>query len=203
MAWRRITTTTKCEGTLKTQMSVPSRSTTYHGQYSNLSCQLNDKPSWPTKTKIKPIHECSYSGSCKKNARRHNQRLSINSPAPHSSNVDNIVDENQFYMIGRFFARSKPTNTHQHWTLGERGRWVKFVAHLVERAFFSHDPVHLENIIRRLQKTSSHARFNHGGTNTRAMIFPLVRNLWRNFRTCVELVVELIVFCVELVILKK
>ena len=34
------------------------------------------------------------------------------------------------------------------------------MAHLAERAFFSHDPVHLENIISPLQKRSSHVRFN-------------------------------------------
>ena len=50
-------------------------------------------------------------GRATKNARRHNQRLSINSPAPPSSNVDNIVDESQLYMIGRFF-RTLKTNQH-------------------------------------------------------------------------------------------
>ena len=42
-----------------------------------------------------------------------------------------------------------------------------------------------------------------GGTATRAIIFPLERNLWMNCRTCVELVVELVVFYVELVVLRR
>ena len=118
-------------------------------------------------------------------------------------------------------------------------RLVKFMAHLVERAFFSHDPVHLENIISPLQKRSSHVRFNttvvgfnkdgadveqdagrnakckHDGrhpstvnshcsddcgTGTRAIIFSPAQNLLLNCRTCVELVVELVGFYVELVI---
>ena len=98
-------------------------------------------------SQIKPIYKLYCSGPCEKNARRYNQRFSINAPPPPSSNVDHVTCEIQFYMIGRFFRtleiRLHPSTLH----FGGRGALANFMARLMDRAFFSHGPVHVEDII--------------------------------------------------------
>ena len=58
-----------------------------------------------------------------------------------------LLAKNNFTWSGVFFARSKWGYIHQLCTLGGRGALVNFMPRLMERAFFLHGPVHLENII--------------------------------------------------------